>query len=323
MSSVTPAALLSVEDVTKVFRARTSAVAHTTALDHVSFSIPEGGATGLVGQSGSGKTTMARLITGLERPTSGSIRFAGAGGEVAVQALKHRGLRSYRANVQMVFQDPYSALNPRHTLRLCLSRPLVNYLHLSPDEVTAESRRLLELVGLTPVTQFERKLPHQLSGGQRQRVVIARALAPRPRLLIADEPVSMLDVSIRADILSLLADLRVELGIALLYITHDLLSARVVTDDILVLLHGVVVERGRTADVMRSPQHEYTRELLAALPAPISPRPPALGAPRAVAATAADGKAAAEQSAASGKDQHDVAPTAGSGAALDAGQGAR
>jgi peptide/nickel transport system ATP-binding protein len=236
------------------------------AVDHVSFTLHPGEALGLVGQSGSGKTTLARLITGVERPTSGTVELGG----VRVDQLGRRGLRRLRSDIQMVFQDPYAALNPMHTVEYVLTRPLINYLGLTRRAAEGRVGELLDLVGLTPVEQFADKLPHQLSGGQRQRVVIARALASEPKVIIADEPVSMLDVSIRAGILKLLADLREQTGASMLYITHDLLSARVATSEILVLHRGSVVERGETLRVLRQPTHEYTQSLVAAIPNPFA-----------------------------------------------------
>lgn len=255
---------LQVRDVTKRYRPRGSRQRGVTAVDAVSFELAPGAAVGLVGASGSGKSTLAKLVTGSEKPTNGHITF----GDVAVHALRPRELRSYHRRVQMVFQDPYGALNPLHTVEYTLSRPLHNYLGLDPDQTRERVHDLLETVGLTPSEQFAAKLPHQLSGGQRQRVVIARALACDPDVIVADEPVSMLDVSLRAGVLKLLAELRVQRGLSLLYITHDLLSARVVTDEILVLNEGRVVERGRTKQVLQKPQHPYTVTLLDALAQP-------------------------------------------------------
>jgi peptide/nickel transport system ATP-binding protein len=232
--------------------------------------VAPGAAVGLVGASGSGKSTLAKVITGSERPTSGSIRF----GDVAVERLRAGGLRRFHSTVQMVFQDPYGALNPLHTVEYTVTRPCRNFLGMSAAQAGVRVHELLETVGLTPATQYAAKLPHQLSGGQRQRVVIARALACDPDLIVADEPVSMLDVSLRADILRLLADLREERGLSLLYITHDLLSARVVTDEILVLNKGKVVEQGPTKQVLQHPEHEYTVRLLDAVATPFAvPRP--------------------------------------------------
>ncbi|MHB1432254.1 MAG: ABC transporter ATP-binding protein [Streptosporangiaceae bacterium] len=265
---------LTLTGVSKVYRVRGRDRRKVLAVDDVSFTIPPGVAVGLVGASGSGKSTLARLVTGWERPTAGSVRF----GDVEVSRLRPAGLRDLHRRVQMVFQDPYGALNPLHTVEYTLTRPCQNFLHLSAAQARGRVADLLETVGLTPAAQFAVKLPHQLSGGQRQRVVIARALASDPELIVADEPVSMLDVSLRAGVLRLLADLRRSRGLSLLYITHDLLSARVVTDQILVLHGGRVVEQGPTRQVLQHPHDDYTRRLLAAVanpfPAPAPVHPP-------------------------------------------------
>jgi ABC-type glutathione transport system ATPase component len=255
---------LAVDGVTKTYATRGRHKAAVTAVDDVSFTIAPGAAIALVGASGSGKSTLAKMITGSERPTRGSIRF----GDTAVESLRAGGLREYHRRVQMVFQDPYGALNPLHTVEYTVSRPCQNFLGLSAAAARDRVYELLETVGLTPPEQFAAKLPHQLSGGQRQRVVIARALACEPDLIVADEPVSMLDVSMRAGILRLLAKLREERGLSLLYITHDLLGARVVTDEILVLNQGRVVERGQTRHVLQHPQDDYTIKLLDAVATP-------------------------------------------------------
>ncbi|HSE55359.1 MAG TPA: ATP-binding cassette domain-containing protein, partial [Nocardioidaceae bacterium] len=237
-----------------------------TAVENAGFALHAGRVTALVGQSGSGKTTLARLVTGVERPSSGTISF----GDVRVDRLRGRGLREYRRHVQMVFQDPFSALNPAHSVAYTLSRPLANYQGLRGDAARHRAGELLESVGLSPASAYLDKLPHQLSGGQRQRVVTARALAPEPEVLVADEPISMLDVSIRAEILQLLQGLVRHRRIAMLYITHDLLSARLLADEVLVLHQGAIVERGPTARVVREARHEYTRTLLDAIPNPFS-----------------------------------------------------
>ncbi|CAD6002914.1 ABC transporter ATP-binding protein [Agreia sp. COWG] len=253
-----------VTNVSKVYPAPRRGESAVRAVDDVSFTLEPGQSLALVGASGSGKSTLAKLITAVEKPTSGSIRF----GDLDVGSLRRGQFRQLHRDVQMVFQDPYAALNPLHTVEYALTRPVVNFTGLKG---TAARRRVLELldtVGLNPVEEFAAKLPHQLSGGQRQRVVIARALASDPQVIIADEPVSMLDVSLRAGVLALLEDLREQWGVSLLYITHDLLSARVVTDNIMVLNRGSVVERGNTADVLRHPQDEYTIRLLDAIPNP-------------------------------------------------------
>ncbi len=246
--------------VTKRYRVRGSG--HMLALDDVSFRLESGQTVALVGQSGSGKSTIAKIITQLERATSGDVLLDGAplprGG---------RALRRYRQQVRMVFQDPFASLNPYHTVRHHLERPLRLDDVVPRDEVEAEVRRLLERVRLEPDATIDRH-PHELSGGQRQRVAIARALASRPSLLVADEPVSMLDVSIRLGVLNLLADLQRESNLGVLYITHDLATARHFSDRIMVLHHGRVVEEGPADDVILNPQHEYTRALRDASPDP-------------------------------------------------------
>ncbi|MCF6471779.1 ABC transporter ATP-binding protein [Nonomuraea sp. MG754425] len=250
--------VLSVRDAVKDYQVRRSV---TRAVAGVSFDLHRGRVTALVGQSGSGKTTLARLVTGVERPTSGSVTFHDG---LDVGRLRGRRLRAYRRHVQLVFQDPFAALNPTRTLGYALSRPLRNHLGLSAAAARDRAAGLLETVGLP--TQFLDKLPHQLSGGQRQRVVIARALAPEPQVVVADEPLSMLDVSIRAEILELLDRLVRERGIAMLYITHDLLSARLLADEVLVLRNGQVVESGPTMRVIGQAEHDYTRLLLDSIP---------------------------------------------------------
>ncbi len=263
----TPAAPpLVVDAVRRTYRSRRRGEPDTTAVDGVSFTLAPGASVGLVGASGSGKSTLARIVTGMERPTAGTVDFGG----LRVDRLRAGRLRGYRKRVQMVFQDPYGALNPVHTVGYVLTRPVVNHLGLDRSAAEERVRALLETVGLTPAGQFVDKLPHQLSGGQRQRVVIAHALASEPDVIVADEPVSMLDVSMRAGVLRLLEDLRRDRGVTLLYITHDLLSARVVTDELIVLNQGRIVEHGPTREVLRDPSDPYTRRLLAALPNPFA-----------------------------------------------------
>ena len=255
---------LVVEHLSKVYPPTRRGDKAVTAVDDVSFTLEPGEALALVGASGSGKSTIAKLITAVEKPTSGTVTF----GALRVDTLRRGAFRDLHRDVQMVFQDPYAALNPLHTVEYALTRPVINFTGLRGREARGRVLELLETVGLSPVEQFAAKLPHQLSGGQRQRVVIARALASDPQVIIADEPVSMLDVSLRAGVLALLDDLRVQRGVSMLYITHDLLSARVVTDNILVLNGGRVVERGETAQVLRHPTNEYTVRLLDAVPNP-------------------------------------------------------
>ncbi|CAN5454592.1 ABC transporter ATP-binding protein [soil metagenome] len=255
---------LVVDHISKVYPPPRRGEKAVTAVDDVSFTLEPGEALALVGASGSGKSTIAKLITAVEKPTAGTVTF----GDLRVDTLRRGAFRDLHRDVQMVFQDPYAALNPLHTVEYTLTRPVVNFTGLHGREARGRVLELLETVGLSPVEQFAAKLPHQLSGGQRQRVVIARALASDPQVIIADEPVSMLDVSLRAGVLALLDDLRVQRGVSMLYITHDLLSARVVTDNILVLNGGKVVERGETATVLRHPTNEYTVRLLDAVPNP-------------------------------------------------------
>jgi ABC-type oligopeptide transport system ATPase subunit len=251
---------LEFKNVTKIYNVRGSG--HIKALDDVSFTLGSRQTIGLVGQSGSGKSTIAKILTQLETPTHGQVLLDG-------EAIPRRGpkLRKYRQQLRMVFQDPFASLNPYHTIRYHVERPLLLDKVVPRRELDDEVRRLLERVRLDPDAVMERR-PHELSGGQRQRVAIARALASRPALLVADEPVSMLDVSIRLGVLNLLADLQREEGLGVLYITHDLATARHFSDEIIVLNQGRIVERGTADDVILNPQDPYTRELRAASPDP-------------------------------------------------------
>ncbi len=234
------------------------------AVKDVSFTLEAGRTTALVGESGSGKSTIARMLMKLETPTSGSILLDGEESGTRGSALER-----YRSDVQMVFQDPFASLNPFHTIVHHLERPIrLHHPKLDSREVRARAIELLERVRLTPGESFAERRPHELSGGQRQRVAIARALAPGARFIVADEPVSMLDVSIRLGVLNLLAELQREENLGVLYITHDLATARHFSDDIMVLFRGDVVERGSADEVILNPQHEYTRTLLAAAPEP-------------------------------------------------------
>lgn len=234
------------------------------AVDDVSFRLVPGKTIALVGQSGSGKSTIAKLLLQLEPPTRGEILIDGE--KVAAHG---RRLKDYRGTVQMVFQDPFASLNPYHTIGHHLARPI--QLHnpgMSNAGVRAKVLDLLRRVRLDPAEDYADRKPHELSGGQRQRVAIARALAPDPGILIADEPVSMLDVSIRLGVLNLLAELQEERELGVLYITHDLATARHFSDEIMVLYHGDVVEHGPADSVILHPQHEYTKTLRAAAPDP-------------------------------------------------------
>ncbi|WP_193597660.1 ABC transporter ATP-binding protein [Microbacterium sp. YJN-G] len=252
--------ILEFDHVTKSYNVR--GAGQIKALDDVSFTLESGRTIGLVGQSGSGKSTIAKILTQLETPSSGEIRLDGK-----PIPRRGRGLRTYRQRLRMVFQDPFASLNPYHSIRYHIERPLRLDDVVPKSETEGEVRRLLDRVRLDPDAVIDRR-PHELSGGQRQRVAIARALASRPQLLVADEPVSMLDVSIRLGVLNLLADLQREEGLGVLYITHDLATARHFSDEIIVLNQGRIVEQGPADDVILNPQDPYTRQLRAASPDP-------------------------------------------------------
>jgi ABC-type glutathione transport system ATPase component len=255
---------LEVRHLAKEFRVRGGLRRSTLrAVDDVSFTLEAGRTVAIVGESGSGKSTVARMIAQLETPTSGEIRLDGE-----PVARRGRALARYRHQVQMVFQDPFASLNPYHPVAYHLERPLKIHRVARGKDVTPAVHRLLESVELTPAEVFAAKRPHEMSGGQRQRVAIARALAPGARFLVADEPVSMLDVSIRLGVLHLLARLQREEDLGVLYITHDLATARHFSDEIVVMYRGQVVEQGPSDQVILDPQHEYTRTLLAAAPEP-------------------------------------------------------
>jgi peptide/nickel transport system ATP-binding protein len=231
------------------------------AVDDVSFTLRPGKITALVGESGSGKSTVARLIARLYAPTSGSVLYRGR--DISRDRSRRSAL-GYRSQVQMIFQDPFGSLNPVKTIRHHLERPLRVHGIVDRDEIETRVHELLRTVGLVPPAHVADKYPHELSGGQRQRVAIARTLAVEPVVLLADEPTSMLDVSIRIGILNLMLKLKEERQIAFLYVTHDLASARYVADDILVMYAGQIVEQGPIEDVLADPLHPYTRLLLSA-----------------------------------------------------------
>jgi len=232
------------------------------AAEQVSFVLRAGEAVALVGESGSGKSTIARIVLRLESPDDGVLRLHG---EDVLARDRRRASLAYRARVQMVFQDPFASLNPVHDVAHHLVRPLLRHGRATRAEAPARALELLRAVGLEPAEEFLHRRPFELSGGQRQRVAVARALAVEPEVLVADEPTSMLDVSIRLDLLKLFARLKRDRRLALLLITHDLASARMLADRILVLFRGRVVEDGPTAEVISAPAHPYTRALLAAI----------------------------------------------------------
>ena len=235
------------------------------ALSDVSLTVERGEVLALVGESGSGKTTFAQTVSRLERPTAGEILVAG---QVLPRHLNARRLREHRRQVQMIFQDPYSSLDPLHSIRYSVARPLRSFRIVPRRAVRAEVEQLLDQVGLVPATDFLRRYPHELSGGQRQRVGIARALAARPSLILADEPTSMLDVSIRLTMMNLLLDLQRSRSLSLVFITHDLGGARYVSDRIAIMYAGSILEIGPSSEVMGEPRHPYTQLLREAAPDP-------------------------------------------------------
>jgi ABC-type glutathione transport system ATPase component len=254
-------ALLEVSQLAKRYRLRGGAGV-VKAVDGVSLSIARGETLGLVGESGSGKTTVSRCLMRLVEPTEGSIRFDGGD----VLALRGRGLAALRRRMQIVHQDPYSSLDPLMRIGRIIGLPLRLLRGMDRDTARARTAALLSEVGLSP--HHAEAFPHELSGGQRQRVAIARALSLEPDLLIADEPVSALDVSVQAQVLNLLLRLQRERGLAMLFISHDIAVVDHMSDRVIVMQHGRIVEEGPTEQVVTRPQHDYTRMLLAARPRP-------------------------------------------------------
>src|SRR5450432_2543066 len=266
--------LLEAVDVTKHFRIRVGRAGRSIvhAAENISVALYPGTVTAVVGESGSGKSTLARMLARTQKLTSGKLYFQGE--EVN---LSKRVPAEYRQSVQLVLQDPFESLNPVHTVRYILSRPLIIHGR-GGDNLEEAVLNLLRRVALEPAEQFINKYPHELSGGQRQRVSIARGLAVQPKVLLADEPVSMLDVSIRLGVLNLLADLRDRERLAILYVTHDIASARYLADTIMVMYAGKVVEVGPADQITNEPAHPYTQLLLSAAPDPYKDEKPWLGA---------------------------------------------
>jgi peptide/nickel transport system ATP-binding protein len=248
-----------------VFR-RTDTYIH--AVSRLNLQIRRGESVGLVGESGCGKTTTGKLLVRLIDPTEGSIELVTEEGPVDIASLKGKELKAFRRRVQMIFQDPYESMNPRLTIYDTIAEPLDVQGLGSIAEREARVAELLETVGLSPPGSFMFRYPHELSGGQRQRVAIARALIISPDFVVADEPTSMLDVSVRTGVMHLMQDLGDRLGVTYLYITHDLAVARYMCDRIAVMYLGKIVEIGETEEVLQNPLHPYTKALLSAVPVP-------------------------------------------------------
>jgi peptide/nickel transport system ATP-binding protein len=258
--------LLEANNVTKIFGAGLLGKRRTVAVDEVSLVINEGKPTitAIAGESGSGKTTLARLLLGMTQPTAGSIRFQGQ--ELA--QMNRQGRRLFRRQVQAIFQDPFEVYNPFYKVDQVLTIPVRKFqLAATKEEAQQRIEASLQMAGLRPEDTLGR-YPHQLSGGQRQRIMVARALLLNPQIILADEPVSMVDASLRATILESLMKLKRELGISLVYITHDLTTAYQISENIYILYRGVVAEMGSVEQVIKAPQHPYTRLLVSSIPLP-------------------------------------------------------
>ncbi len=253
-------ALVRVENAVKYFPAGIGSTVH--AVDGVSFEIREGETLGLVGESGCGKSTLARLVTQLIPATSGKIFF----GDVELTKLRGEKLRQYRRQLQMIFQDPFASLDPRMTIGDIIAEPLDNFRVMRGRKRNERVQELLKIVGLNP--NFNNRYPHEFSGGQRQRIGIARALALNPKLVVADEALSALDVSIQAQIVNLLEDLQREFKLTYLFIAHDLSVVRHISDRVMVMYLGKIVEIADSVETYASPKHPYTKALLSAIPVP-------------------------------------------------------
>jgi len=256
--------LLQVDNLTKRYRLPRQSLLQPApevqALAGVSFSLQAGCSLGIVGESGSGKSTLARLVMALEAPTSGRVWLDG----VDLHQLPPADLRATRAKLQMVFQDPFGSLDPRRTVLQTVAEPLAVLHGASAAEQRERAAEALDAVGLSAADLP--KYPHEFSGGQRQRIAIARALITRPRLIVADEPVSALDVSVQAQVLNLMQDLQDRFGVSYLFISHDLAVVDLVCDEVIVMHQGTIVERGSPDALFTAPQHPYTQRLLAAVP---------------------------------------------------------
>jgi len=253
------AALLEVNNLKKYFK-NPAGMLH--AVDDVSFTLDEGKTLGVVGESGCGKTTLGRTVLHLIDLTSGDISFEGRD----VSSPSKRELKDLREKMQIIFQDPYSSLNPRMSVSTAIMEPLVLQGKLSKDEIRAEAKNLMDTVGIA--ARFENSYPHELDGGRRQRIGVARALALKPKFIVCDEPVSALDVSIQAQIINLMLDLQEERGLAYMFVTHDLSVVKYISDDIMVMYLGNMVEKAPSDELFKSPMHPYTQALLSAIPVP-------------------------------------------------------
>lgn len=265
--SETPEVILSIKNLVKDFPVGCSKKkdAYMRAVNDVSFELRKGEALAIVGESGSGKSTGARVLTRIYDATAGQIEFKG---QPLEQYIEEHGSLEYARQVQMIFQDPFGSLNPVHTIHHHIARPLQIHNRVGKEYIDKLVYQLLDLVGLSPVQETAEKYPHELSGGQRQRVAIARALAVDPEVILADEPISMLDVSVRLGILNLMADLKDKHGISFMYITHDIATARYFAEKTAVMYVGHMVEWGDSDSVTQSPQHPYSQLLLSAVPEP-------------------------------------------------------
>jgi peptide/nickel transport system ATP-binding protein/oligopeptide transport system ATP-binding protein len=259
--------VLSVDNLKMYFPVKSSGlvrrtIGHVQAVDGISFQVPRGGSLGLVGESGCGKSTTGRLITRLYKPTGGSMYFGDEGVDIA--SMSNRELKPLRRNVQMIFQDPYTSLNPRHTVGAIVGAPLAVHKVVPKDKILPRVQELLEVVGLNP--EHYNRYPNEFSGGQRQRIGIARALTLNPKLLVADEPVSALDVSIQAQVINLLQDIQREFDVAFLFIAHDLAVVRHFCPEVAVMYLGKVVEIADRETIYGHANHPYTQALLSAVP---------------------------------------------------------
>ena len=258
--------LLQVEQLKKYFPVQAGllrrVVNQVRAVDGVSLQIASGKTVGLVGESGCGKSTLGRAILQLQKPTAGNVFIAGR----EITGMRHAELKACRRDMQIIFQDPYASLSPRRTVAQIIREPLDVHHIGSPSERRRRVAELLEVVGLRP--QISNRYPHEFSGGQRQRIGIARALAPRPKFIVADEPVSALDVSVQSQVLNLIAELKRDFGIAFLFISHDLAVIQHVSETVAVMYLGRLVEEASAEDIYRSPKHPYTEALLSAIPVP-------------------------------------------------------